>query len=103
MGLIITPNEKPITISGTSLTLDSTYARIIFTANPDGLQIVIGYEIFASKQMWIDGKIIATDIPINNFTAQIDPLTQEQSISVALEFAKQGFEQLGYTATIDAE
>ena len=103
MGLTITPIETPITISGTSLTVESAYARIYMACNPDGVTMSIGYHIFANKQMYSENKPLATDIPNKSFNAVLDPLTQNQSITAALEFAKQGFEQLGYTATIDTE
>ena len=103
MGLTITPIETPITISGTALELDSAYARIIFRANADGLTMEIAYQIYASNAMYLEQKTIATDIQQSNFTVTLDPLTQVQSIDVALEFAKLYFEQLGYTAVIVVE
>ena len=102
MGLIIT-SENEITISGTALTVDSVYARVYMACNPDGVTMNIGYEIYATKAMFTEGKPLSTDIPNQAFNASLNPSTQAQSITVALEFAKVGFEQLGYSATIDAE
>ena len=103
MGLTITPIETPITISGTTLTVDSAYARIYMACNPDGVTMNIGFEVYANSTMFTEGKPLSTNIPNQAFNATLDPLTQEQSITVALEFAKQGFEQLGYNAEIVAE
>ena len=103
MGILITATEeKPIQISGTELTLETVYARIVFRANADGVSLEIAYQIYTNNAMWVEGNIISTDIPQTNFNVSINPATQEQSITVALEYAKVGFEQLGYTAAVVA-
>lgn len=102
MGILITGTaEKPIKISGTDLEVATAYARIYMACMPDGVTMSIGYEIYASKEMFAEAKPLSTDIPNQSFNASLDPATQDQSITVALELAKVGFEQMGYTATID--
>jgi len=102
MGILITGTaEKPIQISGTDLEVPTAYARIYMACNPDGVTMSIGYQIYASPEMFAEDKPLSTDIPNQSFNATLDPATQEQSITVALELAKVGFEQMGYTAAID--
>lgn len=102
MGLIVTPiDPAEIKIAGTELTVPNVYARIYFASNPDGITMSIGYHIFASKEMFTADKPLSTDVPNQSFNATLDPATQEQTISVALDFAKEGFEQLGYSVVID--
>lgn len=104
MGLIITPIEPAeIKIAGTEIAISSVYARIYMACNPDGVTMSIGYHIFATKEMYETNQPLSTDIPDKSFNAVLDPLTQDQSISIALDFAKEGFEQLGYNAVINAE
>lgn len=102
MGILITgTTEKPIQISGTDLEVPTAYARIYMACNPDGITISIGYQIYASKEMFSEAKPLSTDIPNQSFNVDLDPATQEQSITVGLEYAKVGFEQMGYTAAVD--
>ena len=102
MGLVVSPIEPAvITIAGTDLTVPSVYARIYFASNPDGITMSIGYETYVNKAMYVEGSALRTDVPNNSFNAVLDPATQEQTITEALNFAKSGFEQLGYTAVID--
>ena len=101
MGLIVSPiAPAEIKISGTELTVPNVYARIYMACNPDGLTMSIGYQTFASKEMFTANKPLSTDVPIESFNATLTP-PQQQTITVALEFAKAGFEQMGYTAVID--
>lgn len=102
MGLVVSPIEPAeIKIAGTDLTVPSVYARIYMACNPDGITMSIGYEVYASKAMFTEGKPLSTDVPNNSFNATLDPATQEQTITEALNFAKEGFEQLGYSVVID--
>lgn len=102
MGLVVSPiAPAEIKIAGTELTVPNVYARIYFASNPDGITMSIGYEVYASKAMFTEGKPLSTDMPNQSFNATLDPLTQEQTITEALNFAKEGFEQMGYTAAID--
>lgn len=105
MGLIVTPiAPATIQISGTSLTVPNVYARIYMACDPSGITMSIGYHIYASKETFETDQPLFTDVPNQTFQATLDPVTQEQSITTALEFAKVGFEQLNdgiYTAVID--
>ena len=102
MGLTVSPiAPAEIKIAGTDLTVPSVYARIYMACMPDGITMSIGYEIYASKAMYAENKPLSTDVPNNSFNATLDPATQEQNIAEALNYAKSGFEQLGYTAVIE--
>lgn len=101
MGLTVSPiAPAEIKISGTELTVPNIYARIYMACNPDGLSMSIGYQTYASKEMFVADKPLSTDVPLQSFNAILTP-PQEQTITVGLEFAKEGFEQMGYTAVID--
>jgi len=101
MGIVVSPiAPAEIKISGTELTVPSVYARIYMACNPDGLTMSIGYQTYASKEMYEANNVLSTDIPLETFQATLTP-PQEQTITEGLEFAKQGFEVMGYTAVID--
>ena len=102
MGLTVSaiaPAE--IKIAGTDLTVPSVYARIYMACNPDGITMSIGYHIYASKAMFLEDKPLSTDVPNQSFNATLDPAIEEQTISIALEKAKEGFELMGYSVVID--
>lgn len=102
MGLTVTPiAPAEIKIAGTDLTVPSVYARIYMACNPDGVTMSIGYHIFASKEMYAENKPLSTDVPNQSFNATLDPATEEQTITVALAKAKEGFELMGYDVVID--
>lgn len=104
MGLTVSPiAPAEIKIAGTDLTVPNVYARIYMACMPDGIKMSIGYEIFASKAMYAENKPLSTDVPNQSFDATLDPTTEEQTISVALQKAKEGFELMGYSVVIDTE
>ena len=101
MGLFIRPTqEKKIKISGTDIELNEVYGRIDFVGRQDGKTLEIATTTFVSKQNYLEGKPIFTDIPQGNIYTQLQE-TEEQSVQTALLYAKLGFEQLGYEAVID--
>jgi hypothetical protein len=101
MGLFITPTEeKTIKISGTDIELNEVYGRIEFVGRQDGKTLEIATTTFVNKQTYTEGKPIFTDIPQGNFYIQLQN-GEVQSIQTALDYAKIGFEQLGYIVTID--
>jgi hypothetical protein len=101
MGLFIRPTqEKKIKISGTDIELNEVYGRIDFVGRQDGKTLEIATTTFVSKQNYLEGKPIFTDIPQGNFYSQLQ-VNEEQTIHTALLYAKLGFEQLGYDAVID--
>jgi hypothetical protein len=100
MGLLVKSTaDKKIKISGTDFELEQVYARISFVAKPNGREMEIAFGIFASYEMFLEGKILFTNIPEVNFNAVL-PEGVEQSTSSALEQAKLGFEQMGYVCEI---
>ena len=105
MGLTVSPvAPAEIKIAGTEIAIPSIYARIYMACNPDGITMSIGYHTFVSKAMYQADQPISTDVPNQTFNVTLDPATQEQSITEALIFAKEGFELLSdgiYTAVID--
>jgi hypothetical protein len=103
MGLFIRPTEeKTIKISGTDIELNEVYGRIEFVGRQDGKTLEIATTTFVNKQTYAEGKPIFTDIPQGNFYAQLQN-AEVQSIQTALDYAKIGFEQLGYEVTIDPD
>lgn len=102
MGLTVSsiaPAE--IKITGTELTIPSVYVRIYMACMPDGITMSIGYETYTDKIMYEANCPINTDVPNQSFNITLDPATEEQTITVALQKAKENFEALGYTAVID--
>jgi hypothetical protein len=103
MGLFIRPTEeKTIKISGTDIELNEVYGRIEFVGRQDGKTLEIATTTFVNKQTYAEGKPIFTDIPQGNFYTQLEN-GEVQSIQTALDYAKIGFEQLGYEVTIDPD
>ena len=101
MGLFIRPTEeKTIKISGTDIELNEVYGRIEFVGRQDGKTLEIATTTFVNKQTYTEGKPIFTDIPQGNFYTQLE-IGEVQSIQTALDYAKIGFEQLGYVVSID--
>jgi hypothetical protein len=101
MGIFIRPTvDKKIKISGTDIELNEVYGRIDFVGRQDGKNLEIATTTYVSKQTYVDGKPIFTDIPQGNFYTQLQA-GEEQTVQTALIYAKLGFEQMGYEAVID--
>lgn len=102
MGLTVSPvAPAEIKIAGTDLTVPSVYARIYMACMPDGVTMSIGYEIYASKEMYTQDKPLSTDVLNQSFNATLDPATEKQTIEVGLQKAKEGFELMGYSVVIE--
>ena len=101
MALILSNTETPILISGTTIELPQVYTRLEFGCRPNGITIEIAFSTYENAAMYASGSQIATNIPISNYTGDIDPLTQVQSVESAHELAQTDYEGLGYTAVID--
>lgn len=102
MGIYIRPTqEKKIKISGTDIELNEVYGRIDFVGRQDGKNLEIATTTYVSKQNYTEGKPIFTDIPQGNFYIQLQE-GEEQTVQIALLYAKLGFDQLGYESTIDS-
>jgi hypothetical protein len=101
MGIFIRPTvEKKIKISGTDIELNEVYGRIDFVGRQDGKKLEIATTTYVSKQTYTEGKPIFTDIPQGNFYTELQ-VGEEQTIQMALYYAKLGFEQMGYEAVMD--
>lgn len=100
MGLLVKSTaDKKIKISGTDFELEQVYARIRFVAQPNGRELEIAFAIYANYEMFLENKLLFTDIPEINFRAVL-PEEVEQSTSAALEQSVLGFNQLGYDCVI---
>ena len=104
MALIITPSQnKKIYVQGTEIELQSVYNRIEFGCRLNGLTMEIAFYTYIDKASYEAGNYLPTDLPINNLTKDIDPLTQTQSVQSAHELAKVWYEEQGYNVTIDLQ
>ena len=61
----------------------------------------IAFATYENAAMYASGSRIATNIPVSNHVANIDPLTQTQTVVAAHELAKTHYEEKGYTVVID--
>ena len=101
MALIIRSNEtKKILIAGTTIELSDIYMRLEFAARANGKTLEIAGATYVSKETYVESKPIYTDIPAGNVVVNLEA-GQEQSVDTAHLYAKQAYEQLGYTVEID--
>lgn len=102
MGLIInSTEEKKITIQGTEIEMPNVYARLEFAGRADGKKLEVAIATYASKQAYKSGaSVLSTSVQQGSFSVEILP-SESQSIDTAHEYAKQAFEQMGYTVEID--
>jgi hypothetical protein len=101
MALIITPTEeKKIYVQGTTIELPQVYNRLEFGCRPNGIAMEIAFYTYETLEAYTSGSSVPTDIPTGNLNANIDPLTQVQSVDSAHELAKTYYEDLGYSVTI---
>ena len=101
MGIFIRPTvDKKIKISGTDIELNEVYGRIDFVGRQDGKNLEIATTTYVNKQTYAEGKPIFTDIPQGNFYTELQ-VGEEQTVQTALQYAKLGFEQLGYEVVVD--
>ena len=102
MALIITPTtEQKIYIQGTTIELNQIYNRLEFVCRPNGLTMEISFNTYLDKTYYTNQTPILSDLPTRRLLADIDPLTQSQSVQSAHELAKTWYEILGYVVTID--
>jgi hypothetical protein len=102
MALIITPTtEKLIYVQGTTIELPQVYNRLEFGCRPNGIAMEIAFYTYENRTAYEAGSTLPTDIPTGNLNADIDPLTQTQSVDAAHELAKTYYEGLGYEVVID--
>ena len=101
MGLIINAtDEKTITITGTEIQVPNVYGRIEFAGRADGKTLEIAIATYASKQAFENGaSALSTDVPQGNINAELKE-GEIQGLDTAHEYAKQAFDQLGYTTII---
>jgi len=101
MALILSNTETPILIAGTTTELPEVYTRLEFGCRPNGITMEIAFATYENASMYASGSRIATNIPVSNHVADIDPLTQTQTVAAAHELAKTHYEENGYTVVID--
>jgi hypothetical protein len=102
MALILTPTEeKRIFVTGTTIEIPEIYLRLEFTCRANGKTLEIYSSTYVNKQAYLDGNSVPVNIPLNSVIADIDTLTQIQSVQVAHDLAKAQYEALGYTVTLD--
>lgn len=98
MGLII---EGKIRITGTEIEMPSVYGRIEFAGRADGKTLEIAVATYASKAAFEGGaSVLSTNVQQGNMNVELKE-GEMQSVDTAHQYAKQAFEQLGYTVEID--
>lgn len=98
MGLII---KGQIKIQGTEIELPEVYGRLEFAGRSDGKTLEIAVATYASKTAFTSGaSVLSTNVQQGNMNVELKE-GEMQSIDTAHEYAKQAFEQLGYTVEID--
>ena len=102
MGLILSKKEdKKIFVAGTNIELESVYVRFEFAGDSTGKKLEIAFGVFASKEMFLEGKPLHTNIlDRKNITVELKE-EEEQSVSVAHDYLKFYFEKIGYSAKIE--
>ena len=100
MGLQITSTEeKKITINGSPIELDSIYVRLQYFALPNGTEMEIAFQTYYNKDAYLNEQPLPTNISPVNFKVGLN-VDEEQSVVMAHEYAKKGFEEWGYNVTI---
>jgi hypothetical protein len=95
----ITIEGKSIYIHGTDIELTTIYARMQFTANPDGRTIVASFKTYLNHDKFLENDELNTTIHSLNFDFVILE-TEVQSLEVALSYSASKFVDLGYSAQI---
>jgi len=101
MALTITKtDEATITIKGTSIELDSAYARIELAAAANGVDMQMGMYYYEDKAAFQAGQGV---VKVNELKPLFNAATEEaesQSIQLASEKVKTELEADGYTVSI---
>ncbi len=95
----ITIEGKSIYIHGTDIELTTIYARLQFTANPDGCTIVASFKTYLNHDRFLADDELNTTVHSLNFDFVILE-TEVQSLEVALSYSVAKFIDLGYSAQI---
>jgi hypothetical protein len=95
----ITIVGKSIYIHGTDIELTTIYARMQFTANPDGRTIVASFKTYLNHDRFLADDELNTTVHSLNFDFVILE-TEVQSLEVALNYSVVKFVELGYSAII---
>jgi hypothetical protein len=99
--IIISTQNNPIHVQGTSIELTSVYTRLEYSCRPDGVTIEIAFYTYADYAGYLVASYLPTDLPLSNLTQDIDILTQIQDLSTVHDIAKANLESRGYIVTID--
>ena len=97
--LIKMTDQNKIKISGTDIEIKEVYGRIRFLAGFNGKTIEGEVSTFANKEMFNDGKILHTNVPMGTYQSELKE-GEQQSIEVAHKYAKLAYEQQGYKVDI---
>lgn len=90
---------KSIHIKGTEIELPSVYARIEFKAHEDGKTVTVNFKTYKDRSFFDLKQEIHTDINTKSFDfAVLD--TEEQSLSVVMQYSISKFEDYGFNAEI---
>ena len=103
MALEISKNGgAKLTIQGTSIELDSAYARIELAAAQNGVNMQMGVYYFENKATWEEGSSVAKIAEMTSlYNAEADIAQGEtQTILLANEKVKEAIEAQGYTVAI---
>jgi hypothetical protein len=95
----ITIEGKSIYIHGTDIELTTIYARMQFTANPDGRTIVASFKTYLNHDRFLADDELNTTVHSLNFDFVILE-TEVQSLEVALNYSVAKFIDLGYSAIV---
>ena len=95
----ITIPGKSIYIHGTDIELTTIYARMQFTANPDGRTIVASFKTYLNHDRFLADDELNTTVHSLNFDFVILE-TEVQSLEVALNYSVAKFVDLGYSAIV---
>lgn len=108
MGLIITSTEQTtLKVKGFNGTIDSCYLRLRGFFQQDGRSMEIQCDSYHSKANFTNGESLPIqfqsegahqELPVIQCTIAIDEI---QGVETCHKYAKQAFEELGYTVTID--
>jgi hypothetical protein len=91
---------KAIHIHGTDIEMLTVYARIEFTAHPDGTTMSVSFKTYKDHSFFDLNDELYTDIVSKGFDFGILE-TEEQSLAVALQYSIVKFDELGYSAIIE--
>ena len=92
--------EKNILIKGTEIELNEVYGRIEFASRSNGVTLEIAIKTYVSRDSYLQGKFLLTDIPLENINVNLEE-EEQQSLDTAHKYTKLAYEELGYDVLIN--